>query len=236
MAGKIYLIPTPISDDTSIIDVLPSSNIELLKNINYFVVENIRTARRFISKCKIDKEIDSITFTELSEHTTREEVEKMIAPIINGSDCGLMSEAGVPAIADPGSELIALAHTFNIEIIPLVGPSSILLSLMASGMNGQSFVFHGYIPIKSDARDKKIKDMGRDVVSKKQTQIFIEAPYRNDKLFESILNTLPESILLCIASNITSNNQYIKTLTIREWKKSKTHPQINKIPTIFIIG
>lgn len=236
MAGKIYLIPTPISDDTSLNDVLPLSNMEKLKSLHYFVVENIRTARRFISKCKIDREIDSLTFVELSEHTTPQEIAKMMVPILEGNDCGVMSEAGVPAIADPGSDLIALAHTFGVEIVPLVGPSSILLSLMASGMNGQSFVFHGYIPIKSDARDKKIKEMGRDALSKNQTQIFIEAPYRNDKLFETLLITLQENIKLCVASNITSNKQTIKTLTVREWKKIKNPPVINKIPTIFIIG
>lgn len=234
--GTIYLFPTPISDDTPIQEVLPFENIELLKRITYFVVENTRTARRFISKCKIGIDIDSLTFIELNEHTDKTEIMHMLKPILMGKDAILMSEAGVPAVADPGSDLVSLAHSHNVNIIPLVGPSSIIMSLMSSGMNGQSFVFNGYLPIKDAEKSKKINSMIKDVLSKNQTQIFIETPYRNIKLFESLKTILPPNVKLCVASNISSKNQFIKTLDISEWKKYKEDLPINKVPTIFLIG
>ncbi len=234
--GKIYLFPTPISDDTSVDSVLPSLNLEILQKINYFVVENVRTARRFISKCHLGISIDSLRFVELSEHTTSSEVEEIIKPIIEGEDCILMSEAGVPAIADPGSELVRLAHINEVAIVPLVGPSSIIMALMSSGMNGQSFVFHGYLPVKPDERNRKIEELSRSVISRNQTQIFIETPYRNLKMFESLCQKLPQNIRLCIAANISSPTQFIHTKTISQWKNYKGDLPINKVPAIFVVG
>ena len=180
--GILYLIPTPIAEDISAIECMPAANIEIVRDLQYFVVENLRTARRFISSLKIGKVIDELTFVELNEHTNAVDIEGMIAPLLRGESCGVMSEAGVPGVADPGADIVAIAHKHNIEIIPLVGPSSILLSLMASGMNGQSFCFHGYLPIKQQEKAAKIKELERDAKYKNQTQIFIEAPYRADKL------------------------------------------------------
>lgn len=234
--GKIYLFPTPISDDSEIGDVLPAINLDILKKIEYFVVENTRTARRFISKCKIGVDINTLRFIELNEHTDSSEVEKMLIPLLKGEDCILMSEAGVPAVADPGSDLVAAAHVHNIEVIPLIGPSSIIMAIMCSGMNGQSFSFNGYLPIKEQDKVKKINDLARAVSTKNQTQLFIETPYRNIKLFETLKSTLQPNMKLCIAAGISSKNQYIKTMSIAQWKASKEELPINKVPTIFVLG
>ncbi len=234
--AKLYLFPTPISDDTAVADVLPLLNLDILKSTTYFVVENVRTARRFISKCRLGIEIDSLHFVELSEHTPLTDIDSMLKPIGQGHSIILMSEAGVPAVADPGSELVSRAHDLSIEVVPLVGPSSIIMSLMCSGMNGQSFTFNGYLPIKNDERKRKLDELSRRAISRRETQIFIETPYRNAKLFEYMLQNLPSNIKLCVAANISSSNQYIKTKTIAQWRNSKEIPAINKIPAIFIIG
>lgn len=209
---------------------------ELLKGLDYFIVENVRTARRFISKCKLGMVIDDLEFVELSEHTAQNLIEDMLTPILKGRNCGVMSEAGVPAVADPGSDLVAVAHRHGIEVIPLVGPSSIILSLMASGANGQSFAFNGYLPVKSEERDRKISAMVSLIVKQNQTQIFIEAPYRNVQLFEALLKALPANIQLTVASNITGVNQYIKTKSIEKWKKEKINDILQKIPVIYVLG
>lgn len=235
MAGKIYLIPTPISDDDDSLKTIPAHNMEVLKGLDYFIVENVRTARRFISKCKLGMEIDSLEFTELSEHTPQNLIEDMIKPVLAGRNCGVMSEAGVPAVADPGADFVAVAHRYNIEVIPLVGPSSIIMALMASGANGQSFAFNGYLPIKSEERERKINGM-LSQIRQNQSQIFIEAPYRNIPLFEALLRTLPAAIKLTVASNITSQNQYIRTLTVEKWKKEHINDMLQKIPVIFILS
>ncbi len=233
--GKLYLIPTPIAEDISAIECMPAANIQIVNELEYFVVENLRTARRFISSLKLSKVIDELTFVELNEHTAAIDVEAMIAPLLRGESCGVMSEAGVPGVADPGAEIVAIAHKHNIDVIPLVGPSSILLSLMASGMNGQSFCFHGYLPIKQNEKVTKIKELERFAREKNQTQIFIEAPYRADKLYNDLVKTLSGATRLCVASNITAANQFIKTKTVSQWK-SGAEPNIKKVPTIFLIG
>ena len=236
MSGKVYLIPTPISDDDDSLKTIPAYNMEILKGLDYFIVENVRTARRFISKCKLGMVIDNLEFVELSEHTASSLIDDMLRPVLNGKNCGVMSEAGVPAVADPGADLVAAAHKHNVEVIPLVGPSSIILSLMASGANGQSFAFNGYLPIKADERERKITNMLNMITRSNQTQIFIETPYRNVPLFESLLKTLPARVKLTVASNITSKSQYIKTLTIEKWKKEKIEDMLRKIPVIFVLS
>ena len=235
MSGKVYLIPTPISDDDDSLKTIPAYNMEVLKGLDYFIVENVRTARRFISKCKLGMVIDNLEFVELSEHTASNLIDDMLRPVLNGKNCGVMSEAGVPAVADPGADFVAAAHKHNVEVIPLVGPSSIILSLMASGANGQSFAFNGYLPIKADERERKITNMLNMITRSNQTQIFIETPYRNVPLFESLLKTLPARVKLTVASNITSKSQYIKTLTIEKWKKEKIEDMLRKIPVIFVL-
>lgn len=236
-SGVIYLMPTPISEDDDALKHLPEYNLETLKKIGYFVVENTRTARRFISKCKLGITIDSLHFEELNEHTSDSDVEGLLTPILNGADCAIMSEAGVPAIADPGANLVAAAHRKGIRVIPLVGPSSIILSLMASGMNGQSFAFNGYLPIKSDARAKRIKELARRAMTEGQSQIFIEAPYRNEALVEALLQSLPPTIRLTLAINISAANEQIKTLSVNEWRKTDLSLfELKKNNTIFVIG
>lgn len=234
-SGKLYLIPTPIAETDNPMETLPELNKLVVDGLNYFVVENLRTARRFISSLKLSKVIDDLTLVELSEHTPQQDVESMIVPILKGESCGVMSEAGVPGVADPGADIVAIAHRHGIEVVPLVGPSSIILSLMASGMNGQSFCFHGYLPVKGDEKLRKIKELERAAKSKNQTQIFIEAPYRADKLFVDLIKELLPDTLLCVASNITSQSQYIKTKPISVWRKSEV-PNIKKVPTIFLVG
>lgn len=209
---------------------------ELLKGLDYFIVENVRTARRFISKCKLGMVIDNLEFVELSEHTAQNLIDEMLLPVLKGRNCGLMSEAGVPAVADPGADLVAAAHRHHIEVIPLSGPSSIIMSLMASGANGQSFAFNGYLPVKSEERDRKIGTLVSLILKQNQTQIFIEAPYRNVQLFEALLKTLPANMKLTVASNITGINQYIKTMSIEKWKKEKINDILQKIPVIYVLG
>lgn len=237
-SGIIYLMPTPISeDDDTIVKSLPQYNLDILKEIRYFVVENTRTARRFISKCKLGITIDSLHFVELNEHTPDNEVEELLRPILEGENCAIMSEAGVPAIADPGANLVAAAHRQGVRVIPLVGPSSIIMSLMASGMNGQSFAFNGYLPIKSDARAKRIKELARRAATEGQSQIFIEAPYRNEALVEALLTNLPPTLRLTLAINISAASEQIKTLTVNEWRKTDLSLfELKKNNAIFVIG
>lgn len=232
--GKIYLIPTPIGD-TAVYDVMPAVNQDVIRAIDYFVVENLRSARRFLSAAGVGKPIDSLTFVELNEHTQSSELDAIIQPVLNGADAGIISEAGLPAIADPGADLVALAHRLGVEVVPLVGPSSIFMALMASGMNGQSFAFNGYLPVKQPDRSKAIKHFERRALTENQSQIFIEAPYRNQKLYEDFLNSCAPETLLTVAVDISQSNAYLKTKKISEWKKQTT-PDINKRPTVFIIN
>ncbi len=236
MKGKLYLIPTPITEGEKGLETIPACNMRILQGLDYFIVENVRTARRFISSCKLGMVINDLTFVEYSEHTSEESAIELLKPLHEGKDCAIMSEAGVPAIADPGAAVVAEAHKQGIEVIPLVGPSSIILSLMASGLNGESFSFNGYLPIKSNERDKKLSQLISLVTKYNQTQIFIETPYRNVQLFSAITKVVPNNIRLSIAANITGENQYIKTQTIREWQKQNIDKMLHKIPAIFIIG
>ena len=230
--AALYLFPVGLSD-TLPDNVLPQHNLELLREMRYLVVENIRTARRFLKS--VDKSIDvnAIEFTELSEHTDVGDIPDMLAPLSHGESVGLLSEAGCPAVADPGSDLVAAAQRRGYKVVPLVGPSSILLSLMGSGFNGQSFAFMGYLPIDESARVRRLKDMQRRVVAERQTQIFIETPYRNHKMVEDILQNCRPQTKLCIAANITCEGEYIQTRTVKDWKGHV--PDLSKIPCIFLL-
>jgi 16S rRNA (cytidine1402-2'-O)-methyltransferase len=230
--SSLYLIPTTLGEsDTT--RVIPSDVSAIVKNIKYFIVENIRTARRYLRKMDPQLNIDELQFFELNQHTDGTVIAEYLRPILEGFDVGIISEAGCPGIADPGAEVVKLAHTRQIRVIPLVGPSSILLSLMASGMNGQNFAFIGYIPVKPAERVKAIKEIERRSGFEKQTQIFIEAPYRNTQLINDLINTLSDQTRLCIACDITLETEYIKTLTVAQWKKGV--PDLNKRPAIFLI-
>ena len=230
--AKLYLFPVPLSADT-VQRVLPAYNTEILREIKYFIVENVRSARRFLKQCDKGIDIDSLTFFTLNEQTKREELPEMVKPLEEGKSMGVISEAGCPAIADPGADVVAIAQRKGIEVVPLVGPSSILMSLMGSGFNGQSFAFNGYLPIEKGARGVKLKELERRILRERQTQIFIETPYRNNKLIAELCATLPGNMLLCVASDITGERQTIKTRKLSAWAKAKY--DYDKIPTVFLL-
>lgn len=229
--GKLYLIPSPLGE-TSPQEVIPTPVLEMLKNIRTFVVEETRTARRYLSSAGLKGHISELEFHELNEHTDIKTIEGYVALFNEGNDVGLISEAGLPAVADPGAKLVELAHRNEIEVIPFVGPSSLLMALMASGLNGQCFAFCGYIPAKTDERKNKIKTLEKVSSSLKQTQIIIETPYRNDALFNDLISTLSNSCRLCVATNITMPDQEIKTKSVGQWKKEGL--TIGKRPTVFV--
>jgi 16S rRNA (cytidine1402-2'-O)-methyltransferase len=231
-AGNIYLIPSPIAERGAGRIIAPFTK-ELILELNLFFVENIRTSRRYFSSLGIPN-IDKIRFETLNKDTTQEEINHLIQHVKKGLSAGVLSEAGCPGIADPGSGLVKAAHLANITIIPLPGPSSIFMALMASGLNGQRFVFHGYLPIEKKARRQKIREMEFQSKQLDQTQIFMETPYRNQQVLKSLLENLNESTLLCIASDITGKSELIRTKTIKSWRK-KT-PDVHKKPTIFLIS
>ena len=232
MKGKIYLIPTTLGD-SEINSVLPESIRNTVDNISFFIVENLRSARRYIRKLLSDKDINSLNFFELNKHTDLNEISNFLKPALSGNDIGIISEAGNPGIADPGANIVEIAHRKGIQVIPLVGPSSILLALISSGLNGQNFAFNGYLPVKPDERVKKIHFLEIRSKTEGQSQIFMETPYRNMKILDDILNNCKKNTLLCIASDITLETEFIKTKMIVDWKKQKV--QINKRPTIFIL-
>lgn len=228
----LYLFPVPLSDNT-IAQVLPQYNIAVIKEIKYFIVENVRSARRFLKQCDRAIDIDSLTFYTLNEHTDASELPAMLRPMEEGHSIGIISEAGCPAIADPGADIVAIAQQRGYAVAPLIGPSSILLSLMASGFNGQSFAFNGYLPIDAQARTSRLKELERRIMREHQTQIFIETPYRNNRLIAELCRTLPGNMRLCVASDITGEKQSIITLPLSKW--SKREYNYDKIPSIFLI-
>ena len=234
--GILYMIPCPISDSTEVFDVLPEANRRIMDSLDYFIVENVRSARRFLSKARVSRRIEDLEFVELNEHTIAgAAVEAMVKPIEAGRSAGVISEAGVPGVADPGALVVEACHKRGIKVVPLVGPSSILLAMMASGLNGQSFAFVGYLPVKPPERAKALKSLERRAHVERQSQIFIEAPYRNVKLAEQILAVCGADIRLTIACDITSPEQIIVTRSVAQWRKCGL-PDIAKRPTIFIIG
>ena len=232
MKGRLFLIPAPLGDG-HISDVIPAGTIEAISSLTHFAVEEFRSARRYLSKVGFKGRIDSLQFFLLNEHTKAEETFEIIELLNSGTDVGLISEAGLPAVADPGSNLVESAHRHNIEVKPLTGPSSIFLALMASGKNGQNFAFIGYLPAKTEERRLKIKELEKFASRSGQSQIMIETPYRNDSLLSDFLQICSDSTMLTIASEITCENQFIKTKSIGEWKRHK--PELNKKPCVFIL-
>ena len=232
MSAKVYLIPTTLGD-SPVENVIPSYVIDIINSTNHYIVENIKTARRYLIKAGIKAKIDDLTFYELNKHSSPEQYASYLNPIKEGHNIGIISEAGTPGVADPGAEIAAIAHRKNITVVPLVGPSSILLSVMASGLNGQSFAFVGYLPIPKPERIKRLKDLERRSQVENQTQLFIETPYRNQHLLEDILSNCSSETKLCIAADITLETEFIKTKSVKEWKKGI--PNLHKIPTIFLI-
>ena len=230
--GKLYLIPSPLGENDPV-EVIPGPTLELLKGISTYVVEESRTVRRYLSKAGLRGHIEELKLVELNEHTTPAEVEAMLPLFDDGNDVGLISEAGLPAVADPGSALVALCHRHGITVVPQVGPSSLMMALMSSGLNGQSFAFVGYLPAKTDERRAAIKSLEKQSASHRQTEIFIETPYRNDAMFADLLQNLSPSTRLCMAANITMPDATICTKTVAEWKKSPA--QIGKRPCVFLI-
>ncbi|TAH60892.1 MAG: SAM-dependent methyltransferase [Fermentimonas caenicola] len=230
--AALYLIPVLLGD-TSVERVIPEFNKRIVSELKFFIVENIRSARRFMKKCDPGIDIDSLTFYELNKHTNKKDIEGYLAPMKSGNSMGVISEAGCPAIADPGAEVVAIAQKKGYKVVPLVGPSSLLMAIMASGFNGQSFAFHGYLPIDSSKRVSKIKYLEMQSYKDDQTQLFIETPYRNQKLAEDIIENCKPHTQLCIAMNISCDDEWIVTKSVKSWKGNL--PDMQKTPTVFLI-
>ncbi|HXU92403.1 MAG TPA: SAM-dependent methyltransferase [Gallionella sp.] len=231
--GTLYLIPCTLGD-TPAEQVLPQYVINIARKLKHYVVEQPKTSRQFLSALKHEQPIQSLHFATLNEHTQARELNDLLAPLLAGEDVGIISEAGCPGIADPGADLVNLAHRNGIRVVPLVGPSSILLSLMASGLNGQCFAFHGYLPIEEIERKKAISTLEAESAKRRQTQLFIETPYRNEKLFGALLAHCRPQTLLCVASDITLPGEQILTHSIAQWK-AMPPPQLNKRPSLFLL-
>lgn len=232
METALYLIPVTLGD-TAIESVLPSYNKEVILNIRHFIVEDIRSARRFLKKVEREIDIDTLQFYPLNKHTSPEDISGYLKPLLNGESMGVISEAGCPAVADPGADVVAIVQRKNLKVVPLVGPSSIILSVMGSGFSGQSFAFHGYLPIEPAERAKRLKVLEQRIYGESQTQLFIETPYRNNKMVDDILLNCRPQTKLCIAANITCEGEYIKTRTVKEWQGKV--PDLAKIPCIFLL-
>ena len=230
--GRLYLIPSPLGDNDPA-EVIPAPVLDSLKGFRTFVVEEVRTARRYLSKAGLKGQIGELQFFELNEHTDPATVEGYLKLFDGGNDVALISEAGLPAVADPGAQLVELAHGHGIEVVPAVGPSSLMLALMASGLNGQSFAFCGYIPAKTDERRSRLKTLEKVSAQLRQTQILIETPYRNESLFADILSVCGAGTKVCVAANITMPDAYIRTKKVSEWKKESL--VIGKRPCVFLI-
>lgn len=230
--AALYLIPVQLSD-VELAEVLPQRNIHIVREIKHFVVENVRSARRFLKKCDRSIDIDTLIFYELNRHTRSEDIPAMLAPLVSGEAMGVISEAGCPAIADPGADVVAIAQSRGLKVKPLVGPSSILMGLMGSGFNGQSFAFLGYLPIDTGLRSRKFKEMEQRIMREDQTQIFIETPYRNNALVAEICKVMPPHIKLCIATDLTGPGERIVTRGVKQWLNHL--PDLNKVPTIFLL-
>ncbi|MDR2010502.1 MAG: SAM-dependent methyltransferase [Bacteroidales bacterium] len=230
--SKLYLIPNKISSN-DISNVIPGFISNLVLGIKFYIVENIREARRYLKLLNKEIRIDELCFYELNKHTPESEIPGFLNECLNGNDIGLISDAGLPCIADPGNVIVMLAHQKGIKVVPLVGPSSIFMALMASGLNGQNFAFNGYLPIENKERQNKLKILEQRSRNEKQSQIFMDTPYRNNKMLEDIISTLSPDIYLCIAANITGDGEFIRTKLVSEWKKEKI--DLNKQPCIFII-
>ncbi|MCF8379189.1 MAG: SAM-dependent methyltransferase [Bacteroidales bacterium] len=231
--GTIYLFPSFLAE-TNDASLIPLQNIKIMYNIDHFIVESMRTARRFMRKAGFDRDFNTITFYELNKHTPPEMIRGYLDVVLNGKNLGIISEAGTPCIADPGSIVVFEAHQLDIRVVPLPGLSSIFMALMASGFNGQNFSFHAYLPIDKKERQQKIKELENLVYKNDQTQIFMETPYRNNQLFESLIQSCQPVTFLCVASLLSHDKlEYIKTKTISDWGRKP--PDLNKKPTIFLL-
>ena len=232
MIPALYLIPNLLGE-TPVEQVLPPYNREIILGIRHFIVEDVRTARRFLKLVDRSIDIDQLTFYTLNKHTNPDEVASMLRPLEEGSPMGVISEAGCPAVADPGADVVAIAQREGLQVIPLVGPSSIILAVMGSGFNGQSFAFNGYLPIEPEERIKTLKKLEQRAYTENQTQLFIETPYRNSKMMADILKACRPQTHLCIAAGLTTKDEYIKTCTVKDWNGKL--PALEKIPCIFLI-
>lgn len=233
MTPALYLIPVTLGD-TPTEKVLPAYNKDIILGIRHFIVEELRTARRFLKQVERSIDIDGLTFYPMGKHADTALFSQYLEPLRHGEPVGVISEAGCPAVADPGADIVAIAQREGLRVVPLVGPSSILLAVMASGFNGQSFAFHGYLPIDPSQRAKRLKQLEARAVSEGQTQLFIETPYRNARLFADICSACNPQTRLCIAAGLTTEDEYVRTRTLREWKKQGM-PDLGKIPAIFLI-
>ena len=233
MAGTLYLIPVPLGP-TAPQESLPTNVLAIVRPLTYFVVEQAKTARAFLKAAGTDTPLQELQLEELNEHTKEAELDRLLAPLRAGHNVGLLSEAGCPAVADPGANLVALAQKEGIRVVPLIGPSSLLLALMASGLNGQRFAFQGYLPAKEAERTKALRDLESESRKRQQTQLFIETPYRNQALFNSILQTCQPATRLTVATDLTLNSESVLTRSIAQWKK-QTPPDIERRPTVFLL-
>ncbi len=231
MAGKLYLIPVTLGGE-NFVDVIPAGVLTVTRELRHFIVEDLRSSRRFLRMIDRNFPIDDTIFYELNEHTREDQISEYLDPLINGSDMGIMSEAGLPGIADPGAMIVALAHRKKIRIVPMSGPSSIILSLISSGFNGQSFTFNGYLPVRPAERAAKVRDLEKKA-REGYTQIFIETPYRNQKLIETLLSVLSNETMLCIAADITMPTEFIKAMKVSDWKRNP--PSIDDRPAVYLI-
>lgn len=232
METALYLIPVTLGD-TPHERVLPEYNREVVRGIRHFIVENLRTARRLLKRADPAIDIDALHFSELNKHTPPEAVAAMLSPLVEGQPVGVLSEAGCPAVADPGADVVAVAQRKGLRVVPLVGPSSILLAVMASGFNGQRFAFHGYLPIEADRRTRRIKELEARIYAEDETQLFIETPYRNERLLEELVRTCRPSTRLCVAANVTCADEFIRTRPVKEWAHKA--PDLSHRPTIFAL-
>lgn len=230
-SGKLYLIPTILAEGK--FDTIPVQVRTELKRLSYFLVENVRTSRRYISGLKLGLRIEDLEFKELSKKTLDSDVAVLMKPVLEGESVGILSESGCPGIADPGAKAVTFAHEHNIEVVPLVGPTSVVLALMGSGMNGQKFTFNGYLPIKSSDLQRKIRELEQTSAKEYSSEIFIETPYRNNQLLENIIKIGNPETRLCIAKDLTGENEFIKTMSLRKWKSQKI--DLHKIPCIYIL-
>jgi 16S rRNA (cytidine1402-2'-O)-methyltransferase len=233
MPAKLYLIPVTLGD-SPVQDVIPSRALGILRGLEHFIVEDLRSARRYLRKAGVTADFDSLHFYLLNEHSMDGDLEEILEVLRKGKSMGILSEAGMPAVADPGANLVALAHSNGVQVIPLSGPSSILMALMASGMNGQSFRFHGYLPVKPLQRLGRIRQIENAALETGETQIFMETPYRNTKLLEDLLSQCREETMLCVAADISLDTEFIKTQTVREWRREV--PLLHKRPAVFLLN
>lgn len=235
MKGILYLVPVTLGEESAPEAVLPPATLEIARRLKIFFVENEKSARRFLKQAGTTIPMPDLVLHPIGKHVSKEELSGYFATLKNGGEMGLLSEAGCPGVADPGAVVVRMAHEAGVQVVPLVGPSSLLLALMASGMNGQHFHFHGYLPIDRGERSRYLKHLEKDTKQNGTTHLFIETPFRNNQLLEDLLKTLESPTRLCIACDVTLPSEFIRTTTIGEWKRSAP-PELHKRPVVFVVG